>query len=105
MRKQADTSELLVSVRLLGCPYDVVVSVAGVGPTCRPDPSFTCFPAVDGLSFPLIGTASLSLDRRLRDHFDRADIIARALRAEDAVIVRRQSHTESGRIHTGVDGG
>ena len=77
----------------------------GVGPTCRPDPAVTCFAAVDGLWFLLIGTASLSLDRRRRDHFDRADIIGGALRAEDAVIVRRQSHTERGRIHTGVDGG
>ena len=63
---------------------------------CRPNPSFTTFLANDGLSFLLIGTPFLLL-------LVSTDIIACALRTRVAVVVSRQSHTDSRRVHTCID--
>ena len=62
----------------------------------RPNPSFTSFPANDGLLFLLLDTHFLS------GGFVRADVIGCALRTRGTVIVRR--HAFSGDVHACVDG-
>lgn len=69
----------------------------GVGLVCRSDPSVAYF-------LPIKASALLLVSRWRIGDFVRAYVIAGALRTRITVIVGRQSYTDSGRIHTPVDG-
>ena len=56
------------------------------------------------LASTTIDTGLVLVGRRRNDEFVCADVVSRALRTRITVVVRRQSHTDGGRVDTCVDG-